>query len=370
MFNPVGGPSGRLNPFKSAKKQATKSNIGTSYSAEPPKTEKDATTVSKAKFRELASTQAHASPPHHGSQEVAEQEEVWQVAKPILKGEKELPEAMGPKGEKELKPAKATSSNIEFTSKTKFDKRLDRALTSKDENERSGLIDDLVHDFRTFDTVRLQAIDPQELKKGEENTENRTKFIAHFNQGSNRIVCSILGTGKGKKAQAESLQKINFYIDLMDACIKNKNYNSALMIKSALGSTGVIRIINNNPADAEHKKKLDEANALLGGLTGQENIAKAVMEDRENQFSPIPSIGSLLNKVQRAPKEDAESIIDEHKREVEKLQSDNSAKTQFFGSYQPSFKVRVKGKTTKVSYDITDFEDFTYERSEALFPRK
>ena len=263
--------------------------------------------------------------------------------------------------------------------------QLQTALSEGHESERKALIQGMAHDLRSQDTATMKAFDRREFvdqawSKSPTTAPNIVTCSQNFNLTSQKIQYSILES----KDREEVTKKINFYIDLLDACIQDKNYNSTMTILSALTSAPINRIINVPQLfPKEQQDKLQSAQELLSNNLNYKNYRAALKRDQEQQLQPIPYLGIALSAVTFMYDGNADELagnvnlnkanlinkeISSVLQQVQSLSFDAKAQTHFLGGYSPS--ITTPNGTVSFDRSGSDVAEAAFARSLVLFPRK
>lgn len=279
-----------------------------------------------------------------------------------------------------LKPIITTSSPNGTDLSTAIDQTVGRPVDRKD------LLKALTEDLRNQQSALFANIDPSEFenlkwtKADATLAPNIKEAIAFFNNGSNKIVASILDTDEPHVAK----ERIKFYIGLADSCFKDNDFQSALLINTALSNASISRIIKQyedngqlTEAGPTLKHLEEELDSRLNYKAYRANFEKTL----ENGDKPIPLLGSILSDLTFATENGIYTkegnnlnlhrayLIDKalsgFLTSKKSLNPSTERKTNFNSdSFSP--KVKPATDTTHPQKE----EDIIYAKSLALFPRQ
>lgn len=242
-------------------------------------------------------------------------------------------------------------------------------------SERKELVRALRDDMRNQFGSAIKATGTKEFeglawsKADKSGAPKLVEGFAIFNKTSETISTSIVNA----KSQAEAQNLINFYIDLLDSCIEDKNYGAAMAIFAAFNNSAIARIPTVKAmhdyaaANPESQKNgIERATRILSNQ-GSYKILREEMETATKAHEkPIPYTGVLLTDLTFMTDGNPDTI--DGKINLDKTKLLSKVVTKFVQS-RDALVISPQRKTD--FFEQTPLgEEEIYKKSLALFPRK
>lgn len=282
-----------------------------------------------------------------------------------------------------------------------------RAVVTRTEPDRAGLLNALTADLRLQNSQTLTNIDEREFRglawskpQARDNyAPNISSVAQNFNEISETIRASILSP-EIVTSKEEAGAAIEFCIELMDACIKDNNFNAAMVINSVLSTAEVNRLITTRKdekeevptglVDKKHMQMKKNAAALLTHDASYKAYREAydkALETHEPGKAPIPFIGPMLTdltfindgnpnvkegRTNLGKQELLETQLDKFRETKKQLSSESDpaarSQTKFFTAFKPDMPEPAL-KEGEVRNKPPSFDERAFARSLELLPR-
>lgn len=241
-------------------------------------------------------------------------------------------------------------------------------------SEKKDLLRALTADMRNQFGSAIKATGIKEFEglawsKDKSMSPKLTEGTAIFNNTAETIATNIVNA----KSQAEAQNLINFYNDLLESCIEDKNYGASMAIFAAFNNSAISRIPtvkamhDQAAANPESKKNgIEKATRILSNQGSYKVLREEIDAASKAHEKPIPFTGVLLTDLTFMTDGNPDTIEGNFNLDKTKLLSKAVAK---FAQVRDALVISPQRKTDFFEQKPLNEED-TYKKSLALFPRK